>query len=220
LDEGWCNQCGKAIPQWEISAGLKERRQHRHHEPRSAAPPPVAEPEPEPEPAPPRPVPQARPALAAPVRPRSWPITALGVANIILGGLALAWGVYLLVASVAISEALIRAGDDAGGVMRETNRGMAAVIGTLVLVASVCSLAEGLPLLLAGFGVLTRRTWGRVLALVLAVLLGLEGLACLSGTGRHAGLLGAGLALLAYAALTFVVLLRGQAAVEFGRPVR
>src|SRR5207244_3673618 len=46
---------------------------------------------------------------------------------------------------------------------------------------------------------------------------GLQGLGCLLNAGRHVSLLAAGLVLLAYGVLTFVVLLRRQAAVEFGR---
>jgi hypothetical protein len=84
--------------------------------------------------------------------------------------------------------------------------------------AAVCLAAQGLLLLPAGLGVLARRRWGRALALGLAGLLSLEGLACLAGAGRHAALPAAGLVLLAGAGLTFVALLGPRAAGTFGAP--
>ncbi len=161
------------------------------------------------------------------MRRRAWPVTAVGAGQLVLGGLYVVWGVYLLIAGAQLVSGLLQARDDAaslagaeGKQVREganvVASGLAGMVATVVAIAAGCSMLQGLPLLLAGAGVLARRRWGRVLALVLAALGGLEGVACLFNAGRSAGVLAAGLVLLAYAVLTWVVLLSRRAAVEFG----
>jgi hypothetical protein len=48
IDDGWCDRCGKAIPQSLVSAGLKERHQKRRAGSSAGPRGLVAEPEPAP----------------------------------------------------------------------------------------------------------------------------------------------------------------------------
>jgi hypothetical protein len=70
----------------------------------------------------------------------------------------------------------------------------------------------GVPMILAGIGVLNRSQWGRVLTLVLGVFSGIFALLCLLGFNLL-GLVAYG----GYTALVFVILLNSQYAAEFNK---
>jgi ankyrin repeat protein len=167
-------------------------------------------------------------------RPRSPLVTTVGIVNLVFGGLFIAFGAYCLLAGADAVATLFQAKDEvakagaAAGVTVQTEdakqlsaladlgtKGLSGVIMAMVGVVAGCSIIQGTPLLLVGAGVLARRQWARVLALVFAVLAGLEGLACLSSASQSRTFLVSGIVLLAYAVLSFVGLLGRRASADF-----
>jgi hypothetical protein len=112
----------------------------------------------------------ARRPVAEPGDPavRSAAVTALGTANLLLGGLLIAADLVLLVFSgVLLSDPQ----------SREEGFGLGALAALLGLyaagLAALVVLPLGLTMIAAGIGIRRRRCWGRVLGLVLAVSSGL-----------------------------------------------
>jgi ankyrin repeat protein len=158
---------------------------------------------------------------------RRFLIAAVAIGYLLLGGACLAWGVYVLWAGGAAVATLIDAkqqtdpllGAQAKQATEAAATGLGAVIVAAAGVVGGCAVAEGLPVVLVGVGLLPRRNWARVLALVLAVLVGLEGAALLLGPPSGPALIVGGL-LLALAVLSFVALLGRGATLAFaGQPV-
>jgi ankyrin repeat protein len=156
------------------------------------------------------------------------------VVNLAFGALFLIFGVYFLIAGAAAVQALFQLKQETSkvtnqlpGIPKEgarqldalTSAGTKTVGGmmmTMVRILAVGSMLQGIPLLLAGYGVLRRRQWARVLALVFGVLAGLEGLGCLFGAKQSGSLvLISGLILVGYAVLNWVGLLGRRASFEF-----
>jgi hypothetical protein len=129
-------------------------------------------------------------------------ITLLGVAYTALGG-------WLLFAGADLNTRLEN--DPAGG--------MAPVLQLLagfMVVIGVAFIVQGVPGVLAGWGVLSRRSWGRILALIVAALAAPWGLAFLVISRGDVTFITLGAAQVLYGILAFAVLIR--AGDEFSRP--
>lgn len=166
---------------------------------------------------------------------RLYLIYVTGTLNLALGGLLLAFGVWIMVAGGEAVAALFQAQGElsraaqevplanapaaqkAGDLMKLASQGLAGIILALAGVVAGCSIVQGLPLVLVGAGVLSRQSWARVLTLLLAVLALLEGLACVLGTGQPRSVLVTGGLLLGYGVLSFVALLGRRASDYFAR---
>src|SRR5262249_6255039 len=80
-----------------------------------------------------------------------------------------------------------------------------------------CAIVEGLPLVLVGVGLLLRRNWARVFALVFAVLFWLQGVALVISPPSTL-LLVLGVVLVAHSVLSFVALLGRSGSRAFAAP--
>jgi hypothetical protein len=163
-------------------------------------------------------------------RGRSWLISSVGLVNLLLGGLCVAFGVYCFAAGADAVGQLLQLQTEAGratapltgaeaqkanALLGAGSTGLAGILLGMVAVLAACAVLQGLPLLLAGMGLLYRKSWGRVLALLFAFLALLQGLACVLAAQRSTPLLAAGLVWLGYALLTFVALIGKRASLEF-----
>src|SRR5262249_4386528 len=106
-----------------------------------------------------------------------------------------------------------------GGGIDPAGKGVVGVLVALVGVAAGCFIVQGVPLCLAGLGVVARKNWGRVLALLLAFLIGIQGLALLGGSQNTRGMRLVGGLLAGLCVLSFVALLNKRASQEFSRKV-
>ena len=109
------------------------------------------------------------------VEMRSKAVSALGVSALGLGGLASVVGI--LVTGWALHAVTFVSRQPPASVM---GRDLLLLAGAASLIVSLCSVALGLPLALAGYGVLKRRRWGRFLMLGVGALYGL--IAIISGS--------------------------------------
>ncbi|MBM4067571.1 MAG: hypothetical protein FJ271_01295 [Planctomycetes bacterium] len=125
-------------------------------------------------------------------RTASAAVTLVGILNLVFATLVVVVSVGLIIGGPTILAMLTGAHDDALAVMqqhqnvdpklvqqhKEMVRGVAA-LGTMVFIlAGSCTfIIGGIPLILAGIGLLKRRQWGRVLTLVLG---GLTILSCIN----------------------------------------
>jgi ankyrin repeat protein len=150
-------------------------------------------------------------------------IRLVAVNNLLFGAVCVASGVYVLWAGAAAVSDLFGLKEHAAGLTQDAQvnqatdlaaKGISGVILALAGVLGGCAIAQGLPWVLTGVGLLLRRNWARVLALVLAVLLGLEGLAMLLGSSARPGQV-VGAVFLAHAVLSFVALLGKGASLVF-----
>jgi hypothetical protein len=122
---------------------------------------------------------------------------------------------FLGVTTEAVNQAAVGADPQAKQAAAQAGGIMAAVIGAL----SVCLMLIGAPMILAGFGVVLRKGWGRILALVLGLIFGLLGvLGSLGGTSNGVINLLSSLLLVVYGVVSWVVLLSSSGAAEF-RPI-
>ncbi len=162
--------------------------------------------------------------MSAPSR-RNPLVLAVALANLIFGGLCLALGVYVLWAGSDAVASLMHLKREAGALSGDPQArqavhvftgGMSALILAAAGVLGGCSIAQGLPQVLVGVGLLLRHTWARVFGLLFAVLFGLEGVGLLLGPPSPSALV-LGLVFIAYAILSFVGLL-GRWTDEPGSP--
>ncbi len=169
--------------------------------------------------------PARRPAGHA---PKSGMVTAIAVVNFVLAGLSLLSGLLFFLVGGLFAGAGRVHGDFERLAAQEFGRqgfdfpgsgvgGSLAFLGTLMMILSVAALAWGAAAIPSGIGLLMRRNWGRVLALILAAVAGLMGLA-----GLLPIFLGGGFSTVmylvfygGYAAWVFLVLLRARVRSEF-----
>ncbi len=152
----------------------------------------------------------------------------VGLVNLAIGGLYVAFGLWILLAGANAVAALFQARDAAGQVAAQVpanaegvktfndllnlaSQGLSGVILALASIIAGCSIAQGLPLVLVGAGVLLRQRWARVFALFFAALALLEGVACLASKDATPLVLLAGAVLVAYGVVSFVGLLGRRA---------
>jgi hypothetical protein len=171
------------------------------------------------------------PAPRAPAA-KSGQVMAIAIVNFVLGGLALLGGLCgligsMLVGSAATSMPRIQAQglppEVADKMAKEFGKAQAAMGGavgwivTLLLILSLINLLWGAGAITAGIGLLNRRSWGRLLALILAGVAG--GLALLSLVpvfmGGGASNLVSVVLYAAYAAWVFIVLMKPEVQREF-----
>jgi hypothetical protein len=148
-------------------------------------------------------VPATARAVTAP--PRSGWVTAVGICEFVVAGLGIPVGVLLLVLTSAPQYPAIMTpfGMMGGGGLVVT------VLRVVAVIEFVCAGA----LILAGVGVLLRKPWGRILTLVLAVVMLVNGLGQLTTPGVVT-VLGTFLNL-GFAIFALIVLLRSRYAAEF-----
>jgi hypothetical protein len=129
-------------------------------------------------------------------------VTAVGLVTLLFGLAYGALGGSLVFVGDALAEPL-RKGDQAGGLAVGLW-----LVGVVASVAGALFLAQGVLGLLAGWGVLGRKPWGRVLALILAALAVLWGLLSLGAYAKGATYIVLGAAQLLYGTLAFIILIR------------
>jgi ankyrin repeat protein len=141
-------------------------------------------------------------------------ISVVALGNLLFGAAWFAWGVYVLWAGAEAVSFLVTVKEHATGLAGNAQvtqaadlatKGIGAWILAMTSILGGCAIAQGLPLVLVGVGLLLRRGWARVLALVFAVLFGLEGLGLLLGPPSRPALILGG-ALVAQCVLSFVAL--------------
>lgn len=163
-------------------------------------------------------------ALAPRRRPKSGAVTAVAVVNFVLGGLSSLCGLLFMVAGSFVVQMLGGLGQE---IARQPPPDMPAAevraleaaaqvaggIGTMIVViVAVIILFIGVTMILAGVGVVQRKSWGRILTLILG------GIASIFAILALLQIRSAWLALLiysAYAVLVFAVLLNKENAREF-----
>jgi hypothetical protein len=135
-------------------------------------------------------------------------VTIVGLSTLLLGGAYAVLGSFLIVAGAG--WAIQAEADPWGPVVT-----LLGFIPAFLLVIGIASLSLGIFGVLAGFGVLLRRAWGRVFAFIQAVLGILCGLAFLSAYDQGAALIALGAPQVLYGILALVVLVKDRA--EFSR---
>ncbi len=115
---------------------------------------------------------------------RSGAVTAVAIVNFILGGLQTLFGLIVMIAGPAalafitgVAAEATTQGQAQGGLsaadaekvkqLAAAGGGLFAVIAGLI---GICFMVFGIPQLLAGFGVMGRRQWGRILTIVMGIL--------------------------------------------------
>jgi hypothetical protein len=177
--------------------------------------------------------PARRPAAAAPRQPvgpapRSGMVTAIAIVNFVLGGLSILTGLFFFLVGGFVASAGRMQGDFERLAAQEFGRqgmnfpgtgvgGSLAFLGTLMMILSIASLVWGAAAIPSGIGLLKRRSWGRLLALILAGSAGVMGLVSIVPI-----FLGGGFATIlnillygAYATWVFLVLLQSSGKREF-----
>lgn len=150
-------------------------------------------------------------------RPRSGAVTAVAIVNYVLGALYFICGLIFMVAFNAIAgvafgqiqEAATKGDAQAQEAMKNAG-GAAGILAGMGIFVGVCIIIFGIPMLLAGYGVMKRAQWGRILTLILGGFAGVFALLSLFNRSWGGVVIYA-----AYAVLVFVVLLNKQNAAEF-----
>jgi hypothetical protein len=143
---------------------------------------------------------------------RSGAVTAVGIVNLVLGALDILAGIAVMVGGAAILG-LSGAAANQEGVTEEQRKAMAAVGGMgagIAVAIGVCIMIFGIPLIIAGIGVLKRRNWGRILTIVLGIIAGLLGVLSLLNHSIAGAVI-----YIAYCILVLVVLFNSKFAKEF-----
>jgi hypothetical protein len=136
-------------------------------------------------------------------------VTALGLSTLLFGGAYAALGGGLIIGGVnwfmhpPSKEPMVRV-ITLGG-----------IVPALIIVLGGAFLLPAFLGLLAGWGVLLRKQWGRILAFIVAVVAILLGLLWVSGSDPDANAIAIGAAQLLYSILAFVILIVKGA--EFSR---
>jgi len=151
-----------------------------------------------------------------------WAHLAHGLVFVALGAWCLISGTDLVLKSLNAGQELGKFADEAGGQGKDVaagadmlGKGFAGLFAALVGVAAGCLIANGLPLCLVGAGVINRWGWARVVALLLGLLSGVQGLGLLAGSASPPNIRIIGAVLTAFAVLTWVGLLTARARDEF-----
>jgi hypothetical protein len=151
-------------------------------------------------------------------------VTLVGVINLVFAGLAVVWGLAVMFFGSAFMAWLYGAAGDPLLQQAHPNalqaarvvQGFAALGTAMFIGAGFClMLVGGLPLGLAGMGVLKRQQWGRILTLVLGGFAILGAIAALIQLQNGPGHLILFVIDAAYAGVTYGILLQPQFAEEF-----
>ena len=114
--------------------------------------------------------------------PRPGMVTSAGITMIVLGALIVILGLFALLAAAIVGGAGNAINVDAPGFGN-----FAGAVAGVIIVFALILLAIGILDIVAGANVLGGRQWARITGIVLAVLLGLFGLASLAGNGSSNG---------------------------------
>jgi hypothetical protein len=158
---------------------------------------------------------------AGPPRGRSGAVTAVAIVNFVLGALNVICGVIFMVAFNTIAGYIFGAAAEAAkqqpGVtaqQQEQIQKASGLIGTLGTAAGIliggCSLIFGVLYILGGVGVLNRRSWGRILTIVMGIISAIFGVLSLFGGGIPNLVIYGG-----YAIFVLIVLFNSKNAAEF-----
>ena len=130
--------------------------------------------------------------------PRPGMVTGAGITMIVLGALIVVFGLFALVAAAFVGGAANSINVDAPGFGN-----FAGAVAGVIIVFALILLAIGILDIVGGANVLGGRQWARITGIVVAVLLGLFGLASLAGnaSGNGGGVIG----ILMLAANVFIV---------------
>lgn len=132
---------------------------------------------------------------------RSGWVTSVAVINFVFGGLQILCGGFILIGASFIAKAA----------QQDPNLGAeeGAIIAGVILALAILSFALGGASILAGFGIIKRSQWGRILTLVLG------GISMLFGVINLIGFNPIALLNFGYGIYVFVVLINSQYAAEF-----
>lgn len=157
--------------------------------------------------------PTASPPGPPPPSSRSGAVTAVAVVNFTLGFLQLLCGGCVAFGGGALAgfaSQMSQQDPDLDPQSAEMLERAAQIGGGLIIALGIAYLLLGVMLLVAGYGVMNRRSWGRVLTLVLGAIAGILAVLALA-SGEWFG----GTANLAYAVFVYVILLNSRYAAEF-----
>jgi hypothetical protein len=151
---------------------------------------------------------ERRPLRAQP----SGAVTAVGVVNLVLGGLDILAGILVMVGGAAFLGLGAGAANQEGLTeeQKKAIAGAGAMGAGLIAAIGVCIMIFGIPLILAGIGVLKRRNWGRILTIVLGFIAGLFGVLSLLNHSFVGAVI-----YIAYCVFVLVVLFSSKFAKEF-----
>jgi hypothetical protein len=147
-------------------------------------------------------------------------VTTVAVLSLVIGGLLTLLGLAVMVGGTAMAAWLLGHASDAANTAnltpeaREAAAKLAAA-GTgffawIFGIIGVCWIVFGLPALIGGIGVMNRRSWGRILTIVMAILFILFGALELIGP-----LFLIGIIMVAYGVVSLVILFNSKYAAEF-----
>ncbi len=143
--------------------------------------------------------------------PPSGMVTAVGVVHFVMGGLQVACGLMAAVAAGFMEDMLRDVFERAAAQEPNADIDMIAdFIGPFVVVVGIFTILFGSVAIVAGYGVVKRKTWGRVLSLVVG------GVAMVFGLCSCAMMDPSGVINLGYGIFVYVVLLNRRYAAEFG----
>jgi hypothetical protein len=162
---------------------------------------------------------------------RSFAVTFAGLANVLFGGAYIALGVVILVQGAEVLQELTQAGvqvqqevqglpaeaQQGGDVFAKGMEGMGGFFAAFAAVIAGCTMLWGLPQFIAGLGVIFRKGWGRVLAILFGFLGILAGLGGMLSYQQGQVMVVYGLVTLVYGIVTLAFLLPGKYAAEFRR---
>ena len=115
------------------------------------------------------PVPGWAPVLAAPSEGASGTVVAAGVILLVIAALAGLLGILALLGGAIMSQMPTLSGNESGLTQEELDA-VLSMGRTFVLVIGGVAIVIGLAHLMSGIGVLRRRSWARILGLVMSVL--------------------------------------------------
>jgi hypothetical protein len=148
-------------------------------------------------------------------------VTAVAVVNFVLGALSALCGVIFMVAFNTIAGFIFGAATEAAkqqpGITAEQQKqiqeasGLLGTLGTATgIILGSCSLVFGLLYILAGIGVMNRRSWGRILTIVLGIIAAIFAVLSLIGLNIVGVVVEGG-----YAIFVLIVLFNSKNAAEF-----
>lgn len=140
---------------------------------------------------------------------KSGAVTAVAVVNFVLGGLSIVCGGFMLLGGAAVTSMMGQGGNVPGGEQLPADV-PAGMIGGIVMIMAVVIMILGVPMIIAGVGVVKRRQWGRILTLILGAIAGILAVVNLINFNIVGILVDGG-----YCALVFAILLQKQFAAEF-----
>jgi hypothetical protein len=152
---------------------------------------------------------------------RSGAVTAVAVVNFVLGALNVVCGLFFMVAFNTIAGIIFGAATEAAkqqpGVTAEQQKqiqqasGILSTLGTAAgIILGSCGLIFGILYILGGIGVLNRRSWGRILTIILGIFAAIFAVLSLI-SANIPGLIVEG----AYAVFVLIILFNSKYAAEF-----